>query len=108
MRDGFTSGTRAASLTRPMRRPLRSSTGIPVNSVKNRRLSAIETSPRQTVRARVRTTSENGCCECALHGYLTPFPIWRIGGRSRKEKVDHGLQRGGAEGSGANAERYRI
>ena len=36
--------------------------------------------------ARVRTAAEIGCYICALHGCLTPIPIWRMEGRGRKEK----------------------
>src|ERR1017187_1940615 len=40
MREELTMGTRAASFTRPMRRPRTSSTGMETSSVKNSRFSA--------------------------------------------------------------------
>ena len=45
IRAACSRGTRAASLTLPMRRRLRSSTGMDSNSVKYKRLSAIENAP---------------------------------------------------------------
>src|ERR1039457_6979301 len=45
MRAECSRGTKAASLALPMRRPLRSSTGMDSNSVKYKRLSAIENAP---------------------------------------------------------------
>ncbi len=48
--------------------------------------------------ARVRTAAEIGCYICALHGCLTPIPIWRMEGRGRKEKK-HGRALAGHRGS---------
>ena len=46
--------------------------------------------------AGVRTAAEIGCYKCALHGCLTPIPIWRMQGRGRKEKKYGKPSRGSA------------
>src|ERR1700761_8342885 len=69
MREGWTSGTIAASLILPMRRPLRSKTGIGTSSVKYRRLSAIEDAPAPRQFERDSERGSTLVLTCALHGF---------------------------------------
>src|ERR1051326_5546862 len=55
IRAEWMSGTSAASLTQPIRCPLTSQTGMASNSVKNRKLSAIQYAPARGHRARIGT-----------------------------------------------------
>ena len=69
MREGWTSGTMAASLIRPMRRPLRSKTGIETSSVKYRRLFRHRKRPGARHLSATRGQLATLVLECALHGF---------------------------------------
>jgi len=87
MREACSRGTSAASLTRPMRLPLRSSTGMPISSVKNSRLSAIDVTGAPSAQPSAVTCFDVARSDALYTAFaLTPFPIWRIRARNRKEK----------------------
>src|SRR5258705_13621517 len=87
MRDGWMRGTMAASLMRPMRRPLRSSTGMPASSVKNKRLSAIENAPAPDNSSACPDKFSTLALQCALHGFFRrqfQYGALRGGGATKK------------------------
>src|ERR1043166_9414352 len=87
MRDGCTSGTIAASLTRPMRRPLTSSTGMPTSSVKKRRFSDIENALAPDTSERLSGRFSTLVLRCALHGfYRRHFQYGASGGEGATKK----------------------
>jgi hypothetical protein len=97
MRAACSRGTRAASLTLPMRRPLRSSTGMDSSSVKYKRLSAIENAPAPDSSS----TNPDGPT-CLLHLCSTQLSVansnmaHRLGKSQAKKAIIFGLLQEGA------------